>query len=99
MKKIGFIGAGNMATAIIDGIIRNDSNSADFITVYDVMTEKLDIIAEKGVMKAASAAEVVAVSDITVLAVKPQNYPEVLESIKEAVNSEKIIVTTFESAL
>ena len=32
MKKIGFIGAGNMATAIIDGIIRNDSNSADFIT-------------------------------------------------------------------
>lgn len=93
MKKIGFIGAGNMATAIIDGLIRNDANSAGNITVFDVMTEKLDIIAKKGVMTAASAEQVVAFSDITVLAVKPQNYPEVLESIKKAVNSEKIIVT------
>ena len=93
MKKIGFIGAGNMATAIIDGLIRNDSSSAGNITVFDVMTEKLDVIAKKGVMKADSAAEVVTKSDITVLAVKPQNYPEVLESIKCAVNSEKIIVT------
>ena len=93
MKKIGFIGAGNMATAIIDGILRNDPASADSITVFDVMAEKLEIMSKKGVSTTVSAKNVVEVSDITVLAVKPQNYAEVLESIKEAVNPNKVIVT------
>ena len=93
MKKIGFIGAGNMATAIIDGILRNDPASADSITVFDVMAEKLEIMSKKGVSTTVSAKNVVEISDITVLAVKPQNYAEVLESIKEAVNPNKVIVT------
>lgn len=93
MKKIGFIGAGNMATAIIDGIVRSNPDSAKSITVFDVMPEKLDIMSKKGVSVTTSAKEVVSVSDITVLAVKPQNYAEVLESIREAVDSTKVIVT------
>ncbi len=93
MKKIGFIGAGNMATAIIDGIIRNYAAAAERITVFDVMTDKLDVMLKKGVCTAASAKDVVAASDITVLAVKPQNYAEVLDSIKSSVNPQKVIVT------
>lgn len=93
MKKIGFIGAGNMATAIIDGIIRNNPSSADSITVFDVLPEKLEVMSGKGVNVTSSAKEVVAVSDITVLAVKPQNYAEVLESIADSVNESKVIVT------
>lgn len=93
MKKIGFIGAGNMATAIIDGILRSNPNSADNIIVFDVMPEKLDIMSKKGVNVTTSASDVAAQSDITVLAVKPQNYAEVLEEIANAVTKEKIIVT------
>lgn len=93
MKKIGFIGAGNMATAIINGIIRADEAMAASITVFDVMAEKLEVFAQRGVNTAASASEVVSRSDITVLAVKPQNYAEVLESIKTAVDKSKVIVT------
>ncbi len=93
MKKIGFIGAGNMATAIIDGILRSKTTPAENIRVFDLMTEKLDIMAKKGVTPAASASEVVSESDITVLAVKPQNYAEVLEKIKDAVTPQKVIVT------
>lgn len=83
-----------MATAIIGGILKSGSADGEHITVYDVMAEKLDAMArEKGIQKAGSAAEVVKASDITVLAVKPQNYAEVLESIKPAADESKVIVT------
>ncbi|MDE7390429.1 MAG: pyrroline-5-carboxylate reductase [Lachnospiraceae bacterium] len=93
MKKIGFIGAGNMATAIIDGIIRSNSEAAANITVYDVLADKLDVMAKKGVNIAQCPKCTVKGSDIIVLAVKPQNYAEVLESIKPAVTADKVIVT------
>ena len=34
MKKIGFIGAGNMATAIIKGLIAQYDGKADFINKF-----------------------------------------------------------------
>ena len=40
MKKIGFIGAGNMATAIIKGLMAQNDGKADFINVFDVSEEK-----------------------------------------------------------
>ena len=40
MKKIGFIGAGNMATAIIKGLMAQNDSKADFINVFDVSEEK-----------------------------------------------------------
>ena len=47
MKKIGFIGAGNMATAIIKGIIARNGN-ADNINVFDVSEEKQNLMKELG---------------------------------------------------
>ena len=35
-KKIGFIGAGNMATAIINGILRQKAEQPDNIFVFDL---------------------------------------------------------------
>ena len=94
MKKIGFIGAGNMATAIIGGILSSGAADGEHVSVYDVLPEKLAQLAEeKGIRTAESAAAVVEASDIIVLAVKPQNYAEVLESIKSAVTENKVIVT------
>ncbi len=94
MKRIGFIGAGNMATAIIGGILRSGSADGEHITVFDVLPDKLELLAkEKGIQTSDSAENVVKNSDITVLAVKPQNYSEVLENIKPAVTNEKVLVT------
>lgn len=92
MKKIGFIGAGNMATAIIKGLIAQNG-TADFISVYDVSEEKLVDMRELGVNPCESSQDVVNHSDIIVLAVKPQNYAEVLESIKPCVDMNKTFVS------
>ena len=94
MKRIGFIGAGNMATAIINGLLRSGSADGDHITVFDVLPEKLALIAEeKGVKTAPDAKTAAELSDIVVLAVKPQNYAEVLEALRPAVTADKVIVT------
>lgn len=93
MKKIGFIGAGNMASAIINGLLSQDNGNADFINVFDLSDDKCRTMKNLGVSVLASGAEVVSNSDIIVLAVKPQNYPEVLASVKESVSIEKTFVS------
>ncbi len=93
MKKIGFIGAGNMATAIIKGLISNKAVEAKNVNVFDLDKEKLNLMAKKGINALSSSKEVAEKSEIIVLAVKPQNYSEVLQELKEAVNETKIIVS------
>lgn len=93
MKKIGFIGAGNMATAIIGSLMGQNDGKADFINVFDLDKEKCDIMSKKGINIKKSAADVMLESDITVLAVKPQNYPEVLEALKSQVTADKVFVS------
>lgn len=92
MKKIGFIGAGNMATAIINGLIAQ-KGSADFINVYDVNASQLDAMKRLGANVLASGGEVVKNSDIIVLAVKPQNYAEVLDELKAYADESKTFVS------
>ena len=92
MKKIGFIGAGNMATAIIKGIIARNGN-ADNINVFDVSEEKQNLMKELGAAVCGSCADVTAKSDIIVLAVKPQHYAEAIASLKDAATAEKTFVS------
>lgn len=92
-KKIGFIGAGNMATAIIGGLISKNISKPKDIYIFDLSQEKLDIMKNKGISTVHTSSEVVISSDIIVLAVKPQNYVEVLQGIKEAVTEDKVFVT------
>ncbi|MCQ2513813.1 MAG: pyrroline-5-carboxylate reductase [Ruminococcus sp.] len=93
MKKIGFIGAGNMATAIIKGLMAQNNGKADFINVFDLSTEKCNVMKELGANVFSSGSEVAKESDIIVLAVKPQNYPEVLEALKPYVDESKTFVS------
>ena len=83
-KRIGFIGAGNMATAIVNGILGNKAKEPQNISVFDLDSAKLALMAEKGIDTVSSCSELAAKSDIIVLAVKPQNYDEVLSDIKDA---------------
>ena len=92
-KKIGFIGAGNMATAIINGMLNNDPQNAARICVFDVDSEKRLLMTEKGVAAADSCSALAGQCDIIVLAVKPQNYPEVLADIKDSVRDNTVLVT------
>jgi len=87
--KTGFIGAGNMAEAIIKGMVKNGAK-ADSILIYDIDKEKTGRLSEAcGALTVSSNHELAALSDIIVLAVKPHLIKTVLDEVKEPLNSAK----------
>lgn len=93
MKKIGFIGAGNMATAIIKGLIAQSDGKADYINVFDTDDTKCALMKDMGVNICSSGISVMNNSDIIVLAVKPQNYADVLNDLANEVTVDKTFVS------
>ncbi|MGL4912368.1 MAG: pyrroline-5-carboxylate reductase [Romboutsia sp.] len=93
-KKIGFIGSGNMAKAMIGGIVKSQLVECINIYVCDLNQNTLDAVNnEFKVNTTKDSKEVVTSSDIVIVAVKPNVYDAVLESVKNLIDSEKIIVT------
>lgn len=94
MAKIGFIGAGNMAEAIIKGIIDAKVYKAGGIIVSDVRTQRVRFICKKYKVKSAvSNTRLTKSVDILVLSVKPQNMQQVLDEIKDSVGKNLLIVS------
>lgn len=92
-KKIGFIGSGNMATAMIGGILNSKLVSSNNVMCSDLSSEKLETLNKKyGVITTTDNCEVAKEADIVVLSVKPQFYPSVIKEIKDSVNNNTIIV-------
>lgn len=83
MKKLAFIGVGNMASAIINGILSAKAPvvEADELILFDRFTEQCDKFVSKGVTVAKSATEAVAEAQYILIAVKPQNLGELLDEL------------------
>jgi pyrroline-5-carboxylate reductase len=94
MSTIGFIGGGNMAEAVIRGVIAAKLYSAPNILVSDIRSERLDYLAsEYKVTAAESNTALVQKADVVVLSVKPQNMDAVLDEIKDAVKKDTLIIS------
>jgi pyrroline-5-carboxylate reductase len=93
MSKIGFIGAGNMAEAIIKGIIDARTYRPEDILIADVRKDRLDELAEKYNVSFTTNAKLAKAVDILVLSIKPQNMIAVLSEIKNSVNKDTLIVS------
>lgn len=89
----GFIGTGNMAKAIINGIINKNICSPKEINVFDLDINKCSQISELGVNVLDSSKQIILKSKYIFLAVKPQNYPELLDEIKDCLSEEKILIS------
>lgn len=91
--KIGFIGLGNMANAMLKGIINNQVVAPEDIIGSDAYEPAVLKAAELSIRTTADNKEVVRESDIIVLAVKPQYYPGVIKEIRGEMDENKIILT------
>jgi pyrroline-5-carboxylate reductase len=81
-SSIGFIGAGNMAQAIISGLIHGNALEARNIFVSDVQTDTLQHLNYRfGVAICANNQELIEQSDVVILAVKPQVIIDVVQSL------------------
>ncbi len=79
--KIGFIGGGNMASALISGLIASGQAAAD-IVLTDTDGKKCDVWAKKGVTIADSASHLEEISELIIFAVKPNVIENVLNKMK-----------------
>lgn len=90
--KIGFIGCGNMASAIMGGIIKEKVFAPADVYGTDALPAAVEkAAAQFGIQKVCGNVELVKAVDIVVLAVKPQYYQSVIEEIKDAVDGQLII--------
>lgn len=85
-RKITFIGAGNMARAIIAGLVA-DGYPAKFIRVCAPSTKNRDaLMASLGVVSSGDNIASVREAEVVVLAVKPQMMAEVCQPLREHVD-------------
>lgn len=91
---IGFIGCGNMASAIIRGLIANGCKGEE-IAVYDICREKTESFAkELSLVIAQSEKEIAKTCETVVLAVKPDVFPFLLEKTgKELKENDPLIIS------
>ena len=92
-KTIGFIGGGNMAEALIKGLLAGGL-PADDVLVAEPSDERRAFLADRyGVAATAENGSVTAESDILILAVKPQIAPSVLAEIGGAICPAKLLIS------
>ncbi|MDR1774532.1 MAG: pyrroline-5-carboxylate reductase [Clostridioides sp.] len=93
MNTLGFIGAGNMATAILGGVLSKGKFSKEEVIISAKTDSTISKVEYKfGVKVTKDNKEVVKKSDIIILAVKPNIYDNVLEEVKEYIDTKKIII-------
>ncbi|MFC7784958.1 pyrroline-5-carboxylate reductase [Rossellomorea sp. GCM10028870] len=93
-KTIGFIGCGNMAQAIMGGILKSGLVENHSVKASARTQETQEKVAEEfGVGVISDNKSVAAFSDIVFLAVKPDQYRNIVESIKDSLKKDAIIIT------
>jgi pyrroline-5-carboxylate reductase len=91
---IGFIGSGNMAEALIKGILQAGVYAPSDVFISDIRKERLEELARKyGVAAMDTNARIAQCSDTIVLSVKPQTMANALDSIKGAISSTKLVIS------
>ena len=93
MTKVGFIGAGNMGTAIMKGILESSLTENIELYVADLDSAKTSSLQQLGIKICKDAGEIVSVCKYVFLAVKPQVMEDVLKSVAEFVDSETVFVS------
>jgi pyrroline-5-carboxylate reductase len=94
MRTIGFIGAGNMATALLRGLLSAGQVSPESITASDVRPERLaELSKAHGIRTTGDNGSLMRGCDVVVLAVKPQAIDSVLDEVGRHVRAEQLVVS------
>jgi len=93
-KQIAFIGAGNMAEALIKGLLKSHTLAPEAVTASDVLAERRQFMeATYGIRTTEANRPLVTAADVIVLAIKPQVAAEVLATIAPVTGPDKLIIS------
>lgn len=80
--RISFIGTGNMASAILHGLIRNGREPST-LCLYNRTPQKYAAFAARGAVPAPTMKDALEFGELIILAVKPQHFPTVFAEIQQ----------------
>lgn len=92
MIKLGAIGCGNMASAILRGAAKGMKGEFDFYG-FDPDASKMASLSDIGLTPLESGAEVARICDYVLLAVKPQTFPQAAAELKAAAEKDKVYIS------
>ncbi len=93
-ERIGFIGGGKMAEALIKGVLSAKLGSTDKIIVSDVDKKRCQILEEEtGIKTTQENDKVISGAEIIILAIKPNVMGKILEELKGNITSGHLVVS------
>ncbi len=93
-KCLGFIGGGNMAEAMIRGLLKAQLLGPQEILASDVTAERLTYLQQTfGIRTSRDNAEVAGKADIVLFAVKPQIMSPVLDGLLDVITEQKLLIS------
>jgi len=94
MKTIGFIGGGNMAQALIEGVLKATLYKPKNVWVSDVRPDRLNELKTRySIQITSDNTELTAQADIIVLSVKPQVMGDVLTRIAGTLKKDAVVIS------
>ena len=92
--RFAFIGGGNMAEALLKGLLSGLKVAPERITATDVVSERLTYLETTyGIHTSKENLQAVRDHDVMILAVKPQIIPEVLQGMLPAMTPDKLVIS------
>jgi pyrroline-5-carboxylate reductase len=93
-RRIGMLGAGNMAGALIRGLLASGTVNASQIRASDVRAERLEELAKTyGIVTHGENTELARWANVVVVAVKPQVVDRALEQVGGALVTDTLVVS------
>jgi pyrroline-5-carboxylate reductase len=94
METIGVIGSGNMAEAIIKGVISSGMYKPKDIMASDIRPERLDFLAKEYKVKTTlNNEELVKHASVLLICVKPQNVKKMLDGIEGKTRNNTLVIS------
>jgi len=91
--RVGIVGAGVMAEAIIAGLVANRADPAGILASHP-RRERREVLAERhGIRTAAANRETLAEAEVLVMAVKPQMLARVMRELRGRITAEQVVVS------
>ena len=94
MQTIGLIGGGNMAEAIIKGIVRTNRENPPNILLHEPNKSRCETLGQKYTLRfCENNCELAQKSEVILLAIKPQVSPTVLKEIAPHVDGKQLMLS------
>ncbi len=99
MRTMAFIGVGNMAGAIMGGMLKSGAIDHAHLALTDTFPEKCAAYVERGARFYPSVADAAGAADCVVLSVKPQNFGEILPLLSTVPGIDRKLIITIAAGI